>query len=330
MQVTHILPLHATHCYMQKECLVNKTKANTETSCAEQQGRKLLFEWVLQYFAAKPRLKPAPPGSACSICGSSSVPLWQSDSGTNVCLAQQTVTRKRAARITIEKAREELEEAKKKLDLTITGSKRLGEDKLQALQEAVEQAQRRLAAIGDAPYEPLIPMPDSKGKTAFSEGHFVVASEKQVALVTSIQPTVALPNHVKVIFPEKGAIKRARAELIANPPKPPFIAVNFQKASSFRIDVTVDASCIIINGDGVIIRRPHIMKCLEDLKKSGVKKPIELLRLRQRLANGEGGEKLQEEFRKVFQAGGLTMADFRRLPPPGSAEQSILDEMLSA
>jgi len=68
-----------------------------DPACGEP-GRQMFFEYVGQYFAAPPRLSPLPLGTPCSICGSVEVQLWQTSSGEASCIAQQTITRKRAAR----------------------------------------------------------------------------------------------------------------------------------------------------------------------------------------------------------------------------------------
>jgi hypothetical protein len=69
----------------------------SDLACGEL-GRQMFFQHVGQYFAAAPRLAPLPLGTACSICGSVAVQLWLTGSGEASCLAQQTITRKRAAR----------------------------------------------------------------------------------------------------------------------------------------------------------------------------------------------------------------------------------------
>lgn len=61
-------------------------------------GRQMFFEFVGQYFAAPPRLVALPAGTACPLCGARDVPLWRTAAGEPSCLAQQTITRKRAAR----------------------------------------------------------------------------------------------------------------------------------------------------------------------------------------------------------------------------------------
>ena len=66
-------------------------------SCGEP-GRRMFFEHVGRYFAAAPRLRPLPQGTVCSLCGSASARLWLTTSGEASCIAQQTITRKRAAR----------------------------------------------------------------------------------------------------------------------------------------------------------------------------------------------------------------------------------------
>jgi hypothetical protein len=60
-------------------------------------GRLMFFEHVGHYFAAEPKLKPLPIGTVCPICGSTSARLWKTDAGQAQCLAQNTVTRRRAA-----------------------------------------------------------------------------------------------------------------------------------------------------------------------------------------------------------------------------------------
>ena len=66
-------------------------------ACAEP-GRRMFFEHAGQYFAQWPRFKALSAGTACSVCGARDVPLWQNDSKAALCLAQQTITRKRRAR----------------------------------------------------------------------------------------------------------------------------------------------------------------------------------------------------------------------------------------
>jgi hypothetical protein len=61
-------------------------------------GRQMFFDYVGQYFAAPPRLRPLPGATSCPRCGSTTVPLWMTDSQEPLCLAQQTITRKRKAR----------------------------------------------------------------------------------------------------------------------------------------------------------------------------------------------------------------------------------------
>ena len=68
-----------------------------EFACGEP-GRQMFFQFVGQYFAATPRLTPLPLGTPCSICGSVAVQLWLTGSGEASCIAQLTITRKRAAR----------------------------------------------------------------------------------------------------------------------------------------------------------------------------------------------------------------------------------------
>ncbi len=66
-------------------------------ACAEP-GRRMFFQYAGRYFARCPRFEPAPTGTPCSVCGARDVPLWRNDSKAAVCLAQQTITRKRRAR----------------------------------------------------------------------------------------------------------------------------------------------------------------------------------------------------------------------------------------
>jgi hypothetical protein len=66
-------------------------------ACAEP-GRRMFFEFAGRYFARWPRFEPAPRDAPCSVCGGLYVPLWMNDSKMAVCLAQQTITRKRRAR----------------------------------------------------------------------------------------------------------------------------------------------------------------------------------------------------------------------------------------
>ena len=65
--------------------------------CADR-GRLMFLQYVGQYFAAEPRLNRLPDGTACTICGGTSARLWLTASDEASCLAQQTITRKRAAR----------------------------------------------------------------------------------------------------------------------------------------------------------------------------------------------------------------------------------------
>jgi hypothetical protein len=61
-------------------------------------GRQMFFQYAGQYFAAHPKLMEAPAGTPCGICGASDVKLWLTSAGATACLAQHTITRKRAAR----------------------------------------------------------------------------------------------------------------------------------------------------------------------------------------------------------------------------------------
>ncbi len=65
--------------------------------CADP-GRLMFLQHVGQYFAVEPRLIRLANRTACSICGDTSARLWLTASGEASCLAQQTITRKRAAR----------------------------------------------------------------------------------------------------------------------------------------------------------------------------------------------------------------------------------------
>jgi len=65
--------------------------------CADP-GRLMFLQHVGQYFAAEPRLVRLPDRTPCFICGRASARLWLTGSGEASCLAQQTITRKRAAR----------------------------------------------------------------------------------------------------------------------------------------------------------------------------------------------------------------------------------------
>jgi hypothetical protein len=65
--------------------------------CADP-GRLMFLQYVGQYFAAEPRLNRLADGTACTTCGHTSARLWLTASGKASCLAQQTITRKRAAR----------------------------------------------------------------------------------------------------------------------------------------------------------------------------------------------------------------------------------------
>lgn len=58
----------------------------------------MFLQHIGKYFAAEPRLSRLPDRTACSICGRVSARLWLTDAGEASCLAQQTITRKRAAR----------------------------------------------------------------------------------------------------------------------------------------------------------------------------------------------------------------------------------------
>jgi hypothetical protein len=73
----------------------------TEALCGDS-GRTMFFEYVGRYFATTPKLKPLPAGAVCPICGSTSAQLWQTNTGQAQCLAQNTITRKRAGRRTAE------------------------------------------------------------------------------------------------------------------------------------------------------------------------------------------------------------------------------------
>jgi hypothetical protein len=77
----------------------NKTRAapGPQRVC-DDAGRALFYEHVGVYFSTPSKLKPLPSGTACSVCGSTIMPLGQTSTGQAVCQAQQTITRKRAGR----------------------------------------------------------------------------------------------------------------------------------------------------------------------------------------------------------------------------------------
>ena len=67
-------------------------------------GRAMFYEYLGKLFAVdEPHLTEMPLGTACSVCGCKDVPLVNTEGsnpskGQNVCRAQRTITRKRAAR----------------------------------------------------------------------------------------------------------------------------------------------------------------------------------------------------------------------------------------
>jgi hypothetical protein len=73
---------------------------NHESDVCREAGRSLFFHYVGQYFARPPQKPASPPGSICPLCGAnaSDVPLFLNNGGVPQCLAQITITRKRAAR----------------------------------------------------------------------------------------------------------------------------------------------------------------------------------------------------------------------------------------
>jgi hypothetical protein len=185
-----------------------------------------------------------------------------------------------------------------------------------------------------APEEPIVPA-DAPGRTAFADGHFVVAGPKRTRLITNLVPNAPIPNSVELRWGGPGSIGAARRELLRNPPPPPFVAIVFQKAAGYPIGVTIHPSLIILNGkDACTLSSSRISFLMDVLQGLTWKQVEDLIAMRDRLSsttpyrNEAERKRDQAKLSEIRAANAISPEQFRRLPRRGSAEATTIRLLL--
>lgn len=97
--------------------------------------------------------------------------------------------------------------------------------------------------------EPADPAPaGSRGMVSFGAGSLAIAGPRVARAITRLLPVRPLPAHVELRYPEPGRIRQALADLLRDPPPPPFTVILFGQKAGFRARVTTDPSLIHLNG----------------------------------------------------------------------------------
>lgn len=176
---------------------------------------------------------------------------------------------------------------------------------------------------------------DAPGCAAFADGHFAIAGPHRSMLVTNLVPNSQIPSSVEMRWTKPGSLSAALYHTLFAPPSPPFVAIAFQKKAGFQVKVTVDQSCIILNGRGACtVERPLLDRLLRSLDNMTWREASELIGLRNRLSGGvaykHGFERERDQARLIeIRASGIIAPDaFRRLPAPGSPEAGVIRMLL--
>ena len=167
------------------------------------------------------------------------------------------------------------------------------------------------------------PGPGENGKFSMGDGAFALAGPGVAMLISRLSPVAPPPPGLEVRFAEVGAIRTAVADLRRSPPPLPFVAVLFAQKAGYPIEVSTHPSRIVLNGpNGFVSERPTISDAMRIAARIGPARALELAKLRERLASENGSAAQREKDREAFEAmigeGSVSMADFRRLPVPGS------------
>ena len=262
-----------------------------DTAVCGDAGRQFFYEYAGKFFELEPKGKALPIGTPCTRCGATNVELWENAKGTNVCRAQRTITAKRQARAT--------------------------------------------------ETEPLTPTTES-GKTSLGDGHMVLVGPYVSKMVTNLRPSSALPADLEIRMGGSRAVSLMRRDLISNPPDPPFIAIIFGQKADHDVRITTTTSTLYLNGpDAAVIERPYLLRLLKTLAGASEKTAYELLNLRARLARGfyDGPSlaareraQLRDQTRlpELLAITGLSLAQFRQLPPPSSSIGRLLLSLKAA
>jgi hypothetical protein len=196
----------------------------------------------------------------------------------------------------------------------------------------------RKRATRESPDKPLIPVigDDGKGKTAFADGHYVVAGPHGSTLVTSIRPNAPLPANIEVKSTGTGSISAAKRSLLTDPPPPPFVTIVFSKKANYPVDITVHPSQIIMNGkDAATVDIERVKELADSLGPISIKELEEILKLRDRLSgttrykSSRERDKDQIRYSALRDSNQLPPALLRRLPKYNSDAQKALYILLS-
>ena len=193
---------------------------------------------------------------------------------------------------------------------------------------------RKRKARGSAD-EPAIPDQDPTGKTNMGDGNMVVVGPHTAKIITKLLPNTLPPPGLEIVFTKEGSIREGILDLLQDPPKPPFVAIIFEKKAIFKTKITVDPSQIFINGTKPqVINRSRINDLIAVSQRTGKKELFRLMELRYRLAGGEAKadkqrEMDQEALLALRISFVLSQAEFRSLPDPHSGEADLLKKLLN-
>ncbi len=167
------------------------------------------------------------------------------------------------------------------------------------------------------------------GMTSFGDGAVTVAGPHARWAVTNLFLTKKPPADLVPECTAKGSTGRILRRLIDEPPKPPFVVVQFSKKGNFPIIPTVDTSLIHINGENHLAvdreRVAHLRKALEGYPTAQLSA---LFGLRARFATGvfgEGEGKALQELHAHYPSVGKIFPD---LPTSSESEAKFLKILL--
>ena len=156
--------------------------------------------------------------------------------------------------------------------------------------------------------EPVaVPGPKDRGKNAFIDGNLVVAGPHVGKVFTKLQPTQVLPDTVDLRFPQNGDRARVIAELMRDPPPPPFVVLVFgQNADGVTLGVTKDVDRIAVTiaesggYGGNVVNRPYVLRLFNRFSEMSWTEVSALLASRHLLALDEGSQIDRERMEDVL------------------------------
>lgn len=167
------------------------------------------------------------------------------------------------------------------------------------------------------------------GMTAFGDGAVTVAGPYVKWAITNLFLTKEPPADLVPECTAKGSTGRILRRLIDEPPKPPFVVVQFAKKGNFPIVPTVDTSLIHINGENhLAVDRERVAQLRKVLEGYPHAQLSALFGLRARFASGVFGETeglLLQELHANHPSIGKIFPD---LPTPYEAEARFLKILL--